>query len=397
MFRTKLNIRSTKVIKPQHIFIKLFFLFLLSPSLSASPCSDSLSEGAPDPHLSAISRDSQTIIKARGLKSAERKILQQEYSKPIQKSRLAKSWVIMNWLAAGVIGIKATSGFIEDPHRAIPFLMMVLPILYSVDVGTQFFHKWLDSWADPNGRVWGEVVRGFRMHHEFPSNLNDEDYISNLTAYGITLFPFFAAVAITDLPPEIRASAGLFLLMTFNTSEFHKQAHLKKPNKLFQFLQKIKIAVSQKVHMSHHKPPFDENYAVFNGWFNPLAKFLKIWDRLDMLHWKYKKRMPHNWIQDPRSIPLEIIELLKKDWKAVPNDMIHYSRAYPYRLPQEIGDSVELAKEKWREDFISKRREIFQERYNAGFENVEKMWTKEQEELDWIYGNEQRSLFDLED
>lgn len=104
--------------------------------------------------------------------------------------------------------------------------------------------------------------------------------------------------------------------------------------------------------------------------------------------------MPHNWIQDPRSIPPEVVAALQKDLDSIPDELWAYSeRAYPERVPKELKASLRLVQESWRRDFISERRAMYLERAQLDSTAAEADWFQEQREFPWLYGTAPIALF----
>lgn len=95
--------------------------------------------------------------------------------------------------------------------------------------------------------------------------------------------------------------------------------------------------------------------------------------------------MPHNWIQDPRSIPDEVITSLQNDLDQVPDALWHSADTFPGRVPEALEPVIEKAKEAWRQDFIVKRREVFQQQAAQDRDGAEEAWLREQQEFLWIY------------
>lgn len=357
----------------------------------------------PPPEISAWEKNAAELRRIRDLPNgAEKTAAIRAYSRPSPKTWKTKAWVLGNYaMSLATLGM-ATKGFITDPYQLLLAIQMQPATLYFADVSSQVFHKWLDSIAHSSGKVWGPVVDDFRKHHEYPNNLNEEPYLDNISDFGLPMAPAFAAnlAATFFLPPSVSTSVNTWLLATMNTPETHKQAHLgSKASPLFKKLQKYNITVSNKDHMAHHKAPFDDNFSVFNGWFNPMAKRLNLWDRWDRRLWKTTKRLPNTWIQDPRAIPEDILEELKRDPKLIPNELWGNGEVYPYRVPENMKDALGEAKETWRAEFILRRRMLFQEasvtdqsgKTEMEYEND---WLQEQKEYDWIYGDKPIPLFD---
>ena len=193
--------------------------------------------------------------------------------------------------------------------------------------------------------------------------------------------------------PEWKSALFVFLVGAMNATEFHRQSHLAKPHPVFQVLQKYRIALRHEDHMVHHQPPFATDFAIFNGWTNGLNRRLQLWKKLDLIWWKWMGKMPNNWIQDPRSIPVEVVQELEKDLDEVPSELWDYAVAYPQRVPDTMQPLLGEARTVWQNHFIENRRVVYYELALENREKAEADWFEEQKAYTWIYGLESIPLF----
>jgi len=358
-----------------------------------------------------FAEDMRTILEARRGDNESRSKRLLEYSSPSTKSEFERAFVVFDWAMATILGAQIAGGFAADPSLIVPALLAAPPTLIAADFVSQAFHKWLDSYAKEESRIWGTATREFRKHHEYPGNLNHVDYLSHVAAFGKLFAPVFAVAPFVDMDPVTGTCVWLALVSLFNSTEIHRQAHLKEPGKFFRLLQKAKLTISKKLHMRHHSPPFDSNYSVLNGWSIPLTRKLDLWNRLDRLWYKTFRRFPRNWIQDPRSIPEEVVSDLWQHPENIPEVELAYVLAtYPARGTEELRELLRYANEEWKRRFIAIERAHFQDRSrsqrnesnrsntphltNAEWrERVEGEWEIEQFN-GWVYGKERIPLFE---
>jgi hypothetical protein len=357
----------------------------------------------PEPEISAWEKDAAELLRIRALPAGEeKKAAIRKYAKPDPQTWLGKGSVLANWGLAATSMYFASKGLYMNPDRLLMAASLQPIAWYAADMATQIGHKWLDSIASPMGKIWGEVVRSFRKHHEFANNLNEEDYLSNVAPFGPPmLIPFAANAAASPFaPPEITAAVNTWLLGFLNATEIHKQAHMgRNASPFFKAGQKAGVFVTNEVHMAHHKPPFDANYSVISGWFNPMAKRLNLWDAWDRHHWRTKRRLAHTWIEDPTGIPDDIVKELKAEPGLIPNELWANGEVYPYRVPPTLRETLETAKQKWRAEFIVRRRLAFQEaavtdQSGKTEADYEKAWEEDQKKYSYLYGNELIPLFE---
>jgi hypothetical protein len=375
---------------------EIFSLWLVLGLLISSPhanagiksfCSSilRLNQKKEDLQISPLQKDSVRFQQIRQLQGGEKKEAFRAYAIPDKKSIKQKAYVLANWSMATWMAVRIGFGLHNDPSDLIPALLTIPPALFTVDFVSQVFHKWFDSFADESSPLFGETARDFRRHHEYPSNLNEADYWSNAAAPAKFLFPTFIGASVMNTDPLVGSAVWFFLFSMMNVVEAHKQAHMSKPNWFFKFMQKYRITVPRDVHLSHHAPPFDATYAVFNGWSDPLNRRLKLWSRLDRIWWKVFKKLPNTWIQDPSSIPQDVVSELMGDLDNIPADLWAYGEAYPKRVPESVRENLLKAKEKWLSKYIEERQSKYREEAKQDPLATER-WEAEQKTYPWIYG-----------
>ncbi len=318
----------------------MVFCFSLNPPAATAGCAQWicwLFQTRPQGR-SQQSLDLETIRVNRKLAIEERQAAIHQYSAPQRKTWKQKSFVLADWALATLLGTRVLMGLPSDSETILTTLALVPPTLFAADFASQLFHKWLDSYASEQNCIWGAGAREFRKHHEFPDNLNHVDPLSHITAFGPVMMPFFIGANFVDWSPEWGASVWLFLMAGLHATEFHRQAHLKEPNVLFRWLQTARVAISHEAHMKHHGRPFDGEFAILNGWSNAFARRLDLWRRLDLLFWKVTRTMPHNWVQDPSSIPPEVLTDLQEALDEIPAEIEDVAETYPSRVPAEVRE-----------------------------------------------------------
>lgn len=296
----------------------------------------------------ALLKDQREIAAALKLSGKERKEALQRYFKQNTKSRVQTAFVFANYVMAMVIGSRLVVDLAGgDPSVALTAAALMPATLFLSDlISGIFFHKFLDSFASEKNPLWGNAARAFRKHHEFPGNLNELGYIQNIAAFGKLLAPLYVATMIAQphISPEIGAQALLMLMLFSNGTEIHRQAHLSKPDAWAKPFQKGKIFIDRETHTLHHKSPTDSDYGIVNGWSNRVTR--PIGRMLDMLMWKAMRRMPHNWIQNPRSIPDSVVVDLVNDIRHLPQQLI-VSASNPKDADPRIDELIKL----WIEHF----------------------------------------------
>ena len=301
----------------------------------------SLSESAEN-----LRRSLQELKDIRDMRSREeRREAQLEYFSPKEKPFLDKALVLANWAMSTALALKIGQGFITDPWSLIPTLLLIPATMWSADFVSQIFHKWLDSYAAETNPIWGGSARAFRRHHEFPRNLNHLSYLSNTAAFARLMAPLhIVAVAASykfQVGPEFGTALWMMLLLLANGTELHKQAHMSEPSAWAKKLQEARLILRREDHKRHHEAPNDTDFGIINGWSNAVTRNTDLWNHLDLIVWRLFKKMPHNWVQNPRSIPENVLESLFRDLSQVPQDLWVYGEFFPHRSSELINDLIE--------------------------------------------------------
>lgn len=275
-----------------------------------------------EPEAVLLLKDQTVISAALKLKGAERKHALRRYFSQRARTRLEKALVFVNYSMALYIGAHVASGLSQTPQSTLTAVALLIPTLFTADLMSGIQHKFLDSYASETNPIWGSAARAYRIHHEFPSNLNDLSYLENVAAFSPLLAPLFAATAMVapHLAPEYASNALLMLLLFANGTEIHRQAHLPKPRSWVRALQNAHLLLSREQHMLHHPPGTDTDFGIINGWSNRIVG--EGWNRIDRILWRTLRKLPNNWIQHPASIPPEVISDLIRDLGSVPQRLL---------------------------------------------------------------------------
>lgn len=286
-----------------------------------------------------IDLDSLRLRAIRALPNGYRREALHAYTAPVPKTALDRASVLFNWGLGAWITALCVAGLYENPASLLPALLFLPLTIYLTDFASQLGHKWLDSYASETHPLWGKPAQEFRKHHECATNLNHVPYLSHVAAFGKIMAPLFILASLVDwrTSPALGLNVVTFLLLYMNVTEIHKQAHRRDPHWFARALQKTGLTLTYEQHIRHHRPPFDSEYSVLNGWSQGLTSRLDLWRRMDRWFWRTYGELPRTWIQDPRDIPADVQARIRRAPQDFP-DLLAYSRVYPERVPDSLRD-----------------------------------------------------------
>lgn len=262
------------------------------------------------PSQELLQQDVATLAKARQLEArAMRSAALKEYYFPPVNAWYDRACIWLNWaIAAGLLLAIAPNFFNWNGLWRVPLCFTAALLI--ADTMSAVFHKFLDSYASEKNPWWGSSARAFRIHHEFPHNLNETTYVHNVSAFAtftLLLYGIFGALLWVGLSAN-GSLVGWFMVALFaNGTEIHKQSHRPHPVFWVGWLQKAGFFLRRGRHLRHHRHHFNSDYGIINGWssfFLPLA----FWECVDRFIWKQFKILPRNWVQVPESLPQDFVE-----------------------------------------------------------------------------------------
>lgn len=158
------------------------------------------------------------------------------------------------------------------------------------DLATGIYHWGVDNYGDANTPIFGSQIDAFQGHHQRPWTITKRQFANNLHALarpaGLFLTPF---LLVLPGAPFADSFLGAFLGCVVMSQQFHAWSHMKKsqlPSAVVS-LQDAGVLVSRKMHGAHHKPPYDVNYCIVSGIWNPALEKTQIFKKLE--RWGYTK------------------------------------------------------------------------------------------------------------
>ena len=268
------------------------FAVLLDPALKNGA---EKSGGGVDSRLLEIveSADFQTKVAKRKAKGAPELGLSDTSLRSTLEHRL---WVMFGGSVVTGMLVKAVlaCGFLED-YLEVGVGAVAAWIL--ADLATGVYHWGIDNYGDAATPVFGAQIDAFQGHHQRPWTITKREFANNVHAIarpaGIFLAPFLV------LPSHAFGDSclALFLGLVVMSQQIHAFAHMKKsqlPASVVA-LQDRGVLLPRKMHGAHHKPPYDVNYCIVSGLWNPLLNETAVLKRAERLIYSRWHVAPRAW------------------------------------------------------------------------------------------------------
>jgi len=158
----------------------------------------------------------------------------------------------------------------------------------AADFVSGFVHWLADRYGSETTPLIGNTfIRPFREHHLYPDAIAKHGFIETNGSNCIVCAPVMAsAFFFMPMTPSLIATFALgatlaFGMAIFATNQFHKWAHMSQPPLAARLLRKYFLILTPEHHDLHHETPFDRNYCITSGWWNPILGRLRFFGRLE--------------------------------------------------------------------------------------------------------------------
>lgn len=177
---------------------------------------------------------------------------------------------------------------------AYAVLGAVLLGLFIADLVSGLLHWAFDTWLDENNCFFREVILIVREHHIKPKQVFQYSFAqevgrSSWVAFLLTGWLFaLAAAGVAPRGPALALSVLTGLIVSAGVVlmyESHKRfGHFPNPGRIVRALQAMHLILSPRHHLAgHHRPDFDRNYCLINGWADNTLGALGVWRGLEAL------------------------------------------------------------------------------------------------------------------
>lgn len=158
-----------------------------------------------------------------------------------------------------------------------------------------------------------DQIAAFQGHHVYPWTIAAREFSNNLYRLTYPTIPQLIALLLLPIPPLLTTFYGSFLFLVVASQETHRQAHMIRPARWARTLQKLRLIVSQRMHASHHRGAFDDNYCILSGHCNWILDRVHFFRFLEGAVYKICGAEPQCWQLNPalREEALSIMKMLR--------------------------------------------------------------------------------------
>mmetsp|Transcript_10960 Transcript_10960/g.44147 ORF Transcript_10960/g.44147 Transcript_10960/m.44147 type:complete len:340 (-) Transcript_10960:152-1171(-) len=200
-------------------------------------------------------------------------------------------------VARGGVGIEM-AGDGGDPAAWASLVGSGLLAYWISDLGTGVFHWSVDNYGSKATPVMGGIIDAFQGHHKYPWTITKRQFANNIhTTCPATMCVTVPLLLTPGLAPDTCAFMGVFCSMIVLSQQFHAWSHMKKSQlpEIVVKLQDLGVLISRKGHGAHHRPPFEGNYCIVSGWWNPILDDNKLFNKMEKVIFEATGVAPRCW------------------------------------------------------------------------------------------------------
>lgn len=171
------------------------------------------------------------------------------------------------------------------------------------DLGTGIYHWGVDNYGGPDTPFFGRQIAAFQGHHQRPWTITQREFCNNLhQVFKPATYPAAALLAMSPMMPGWwNTWSSSFLFLVCMSQQFHAWSHMKKSqlHPAVILMQDVGLLISRKAHGAHHRAPFEGNYCIVSGLWNPLLDGSGFFRWLEQLVHEQTGTEPRCW-HEPR-------------------------------------------------------------------------------------------------
>jgi len=234
--------------------------------------------------LAALSAEAAAAAKRAAAK--ERKRALTVFTMPgdsFESSLEHRAWVAAWGAATALLLGKGLAAVAVGKAAAAAAAAAVLAAYLLADLGTAFYHWGVDNYGSGSTPLFGSQIAGFQGHHKQPWVITLREFENRVHGICKVVVPCLAVVAAGEHSAAANCFAATFGSMVVLSQQFHSWSHSQVADipPAVRFLQQAGLLIGRKMHAKHHTLPFENNYAIVSGLWNPVLDSLGVWPKLE--------------------------------------------------------------------------------------------------------------------
>jgi ubiquitin-conjugating enzyme E2 variant len=172
----------------------------------------------------------------------------------------------------------------EGQRLSLPWgLAALVTGMLQADFLSGAVHWAFDTWGTPRTAVVGPLaIRTFREHHLDDKAMLRHDFVET-NGHNFALSVLVSGAGLLAASPFWAHALFFTALFVAATSQIHKWAHMERPPRVVQRLQRARLILSPAHHAGHHRSPRTRNYCITTGWLDGPLRLLRVWESLEAI------------------------------------------------------------------------------------------------------------------
>lgn len=158
----------------------------------------------------------------------------------------------------------------QSPPSIVLSISIIVFVYFYTDIISGLLHLILDDEKSLDIPLIRSLAEGFQRHHEAPNSIYEMSLYQHLYVMHLPLTIVYPLVLIFNRPAHhvlyIAIAIMLHLMQMSHRWSHQPRSAISQP---LRFLQSAHILLSAPEHGTHHKSPFNTNFCIMSGWFNP--------------------------------------------------------------------------------------------------------------------------------
>ncbi|KAJ7515662.1 hypothetical protein O6H91_22G022200 [Diphasiastrum complanatum] len=205
-------------------------------------------------------------------------------------------WVMFGCSVLGTMAIKSFRE-VDSVETFVAACVSIVLAYWLADLGTGIYHWAMDNYGDASSVMFGSQIDAFQGHHKRPWTITKRQFANNL--YSLARPVGFVLLPAIFVPGNVSfdAFAAVFMACIVFSQQFHAWSHMKKSQlpALVRLLQDHGLLISPKMHGQHHHHPYNCNYCIVSGFWNPVLDSSNFFKNLEWMIYALWKVVPRSW------------------------------------------------------------------------------------------------------